>query len=184
MIGRVIDQALELALGQFGFVTAQDLEDLGADPALPRQWLQRGRVTRAAHGIYRFPQVPPSHLDPYMLATLWPAGRGTLSHETALELHDLCDVNPTKIHVTVPTGYRPRREGAELYVVHHEDLDERQLTWHEGIRIVTEYVAIRQSTHSGVPGHLIRQALETARNRGRITAAQRDELGNRLEERT
>jgi predicted transcriptional regulator of viral defense system len=183
MTGRVIDEALELALGQFGFVTARDLKELGANPALVRQWLRRDRVTRVAHGIYRFPQVPASQLDPYMLATLWPAGRGVLSHETALELHDLCDVNPTKIHITVPTGYRPRRQGGELYVVRHEDLDDRQLTWHEGIRIVTEYVAIRQGSDSGVPGHLLRQAVETARNRGRITAAQRGELGNRLEAR-
>jgi len=32
-----------------------------------------------------------------------------LSHETALDLHDLCDVNPAQIHLTVPAAYRLRR---------------------------------------------------------------------------
>jgi predicted transcriptional regulator of viral defense system len=48
-----------------------------------------------------------------MLAALWPAGRGVLSHDTALELHELCDVNPEKIHLTVPADYQPRRRGGE-----------------------------------------------------------------------
>jgi predicted transcriptional regulator of viral defense system len=32
--------------------------------------------------------------------------RGTLSHDTALDLHELCDINPAQIHITIPTAYR------------------------------------------------------------------------------
>ncbi len=40
-----------------------------------------------------------------MEATLWPRGaHGALSHETALDLYGLSDVNPAKIHITVPHG--------------------------------------------------------------------------------
>ena len=163
-------------MDQHGLVTAADLLRLEADPVRLRQWLHRGAVERVSHGVYRFPQIPPSSLDPYMLAVLWPAGKGTLSHDTALELHGLCDVNPSKIHVTVPTSYYPRRQGTERYNIHHEDLGDDDTTWHEGIRIVTTAVAIRQTQKSGLPTHLLRQAIETARRLGRAPSSVLDTL--------
>jgi hypothetical protein len=51
--------------------------------------------------------TPPSSLDAYMDAVLWP-GRGVrdmLSHETALDLYGLSDVNPAKIDVTLPRAW-------------------------------------------------------------------------------
>lgn len=152
-------------------------------PAHLRKWHARGQLERVAHGVYRFPQVPTTPLDPYMLATLWPAGRGVLSHDTALQLHELCDINPPRIHITVPTDpaeYRPKREGGELYEVHHEDLGEDELTWHEGIRIVTPATAIRQGIDTGVPLHLLRQAIDTARRLGRARRGDLDELERAL----
>lgn len=38
----------------------------------------------------------------YMAAALWPQGiQGVLTHDTALDLWDVSDVNPAKIHITV-----------------------------------------------------------------------------------
>ena len=185
MPGSVWDKAIELATDQYGFITHEDLRGLGEDPVRLRQWVQRGGVERVGHGIYRFKQIPATALDPYMLATLWPAGRGVLSHDTALELFELCDVNPDKIHITLPASrsYRPRRQGGEHYVVHHEDLAEDDVTWHEGIRIVTPTVAIRQAIDSLVPVHLVRQAIETAGRLGRVPRPRLAALTKRLEDR-
>lgn len=115
-----------------------------------------------------------------MLATLWPAGRGVLSHETALLLHELCDVNPDRIHITVPPGYYPRRRGGGLYVVHRADLHDGELTWLEGIRIVTPARAIEEAVATGVPPHLVQQAIGTARRRGRAPVETLDHLADRL----
>lgn len=185
MPGRVWERALELATDQHGFITFADLRELGEDPVRLRQWAQRGSVERVGHGIYRFRQIPVTPLTPYALATLWPAQRGVLSHDTALELHELCDINPEQIHVTIPPAhrYRPRRRGGERYVVHHEALGEEQLTWHEGLRIVTPAVAIRQGLEVGVPTHLLRQAISTARQRGLAARTELAALAKRLRER-
>ncbi|MGH8990785.1 MAG: type IV toxin-antitoxin system AbiEi family antitoxin domain-containing protein [Acidimicrobiia bacterium] len=164
--------ALDLALDQNGFVTFTDLTEAGIDPALARQWLRRGRVERVAHGVYRFPEVPPSDLDAYMLATLWAAGRGVLSHETALQLHGLCDIEPALIHITVPPTYWPRRGGGERYRVHLEQLGDDEVEWFEGMRIVTPLCAIRQAIATAVPPHLVGQAIEVARRRGRVGEAE------------
>lgn len=179
MWGRVIAELWEVALDHHGFVTAADAAELGIPRAELGKLAHRGRVQRVGHGIYRFPQIPPGELDQYMLATLWPAGRGVLSHETALQLHELCDVNPDRIHITIPPGYYPRRGGEDLYVVHHETLDD-DVTWIEGIRIVTPGRAIRQAIATGVPPHLVQQAIATARRLGRVPAHALDVLGERL----
>lgn len=168
MPGKVWQQAVEVATDQHGFITFEDLRTLGADPALLRQWHQRGRIERKGHGIYRFPQIPPTPEDPLMLATLWPSGRGVLSHETALEVHELCDVNPEKIHITLPPGYRPRRKGGEKYVVRRARLSDEEITWHEGIRVVTPATAIRQAIETHLPKYLLRQAIETAKRKGSV----------------
>ena len=67
-----------------------------------------------------------------------------------------------------------------MYVVHHESLQEDEVTWHEGIRIVTPAVAIRQAMEAGVPVHLLRQAVDTSRRLGRVPRIILDELAGRL----
>ncbi|MBI3179490.1 MAG: type IV toxin-antitoxin system AbiEi family antitoxin domain-containing protein, partial [Deltaproteobacteria bacterium] len=180
MPGRVWEKAFAVAIEQYGYVTFADLERLGGDPVRLRQWHQHGKIERAGHGIYRFPQIPVTPLDPYMLATLWPAGRGVLSHETALDLHDLCDVNPDKIHITLPPNYRPRRRGGVGYVLHRESLHEDAVTRHQGIPVVTPAVAIRQALDGATPRQLVRQAIETARRTGRVPKRVLDKLASRL----
>ena len=175
-----LEQAFKLAQEQQGYVTYMNLSDVGIDPALARQWYQRGRVERVAQGVYRFPQVQPTELDAYRFATLWPAGRGVLSHETALQLHELCDVNPDKIHVTIPPLYRPKRNGGDLYVLHHARLDLHDITYIEGIPIVTPGRAITQALATKIPPHLIAQAIATARRLGRIRRQELDEFERQL----
>jgi predicted transcriptional regulator of viral defense system len=182
MPGRVWEKAIEFASDQNGFITFDDMRRLGEDPTLLRNWLRRKKIERFGHGIYRFIQIPADPLDRFMLATLWPSGRGVLSHDTALELHELCDINPDKIHLTVPLGYRPRRQGGEHYFIHYESLQDPDVTWHEGIRIVTPLVAIRQAFDTSVPVHLLRQAIDTSRRTGRVSRRALDVLSRRLGE--
>ena len=182
MPGRIWEQAFDIAVDQYGFITFEDLRGIGADPTRLRRWNQAGKIERVGHGIYRFPQIPTTALDPYMLATLWPASRGVLSHETALELHELCDVNPEKIHITVPPSYRPRRQGGVRYVIHHADLSEPEKTWHEGIAVVAPQRAVLEAIDDGVPAQLVRQALENAERRGLIPEPELVRLRTHLKE--
>lgn len=168
MPGKVWNKAFEVATDQYGFITLDDFRRLGEDPVRLRQWLQQGQVERAGHGIYRFTAIPPKQLDTFMLATLWPRGLGVISHDSALDLHGLCDINPARIHLTVPPGLRLRRRGAERYVVHEQPLKPAQVTLHEGIRIVSAAHAILQGIESGVPAQLLAQAIDTARSTGQV----------------
>lgn len=171
MAGRIQRELWDVAVDQYGYVTSTDARRLGINTVELGKLAARGQIEHVSYGIYRFPQLPVTPLDSYMLATLWANGRGVLSHDTALDLHDLCDINPSKLHITVP-GRRPERQGGEQYVVHSEPLDEDEVTRHEAIPIVTVAKAIAQGISSGVSTHLLTQALRTAQDRGAITPAE------------
>jgi predicted transcriptional regulator of viral defense system len=170
---------LEEATGRYGYVTADDARAAGVDPAQLRVMNHRGLVEHVARGVYRFPIVPTTALDQYMEAVLWPRTTAVLSHETALDLHGLCDVNPARIHLTVPADYRLRRDMPRMYRLHHRDLDPAVVTLHEGIPIVTVYRAIRDGIEANLGGHLVDQAIDTARRRGLLTPAELRSLTRR-----
>lgn len=182
MPGRVYTQLLDLAHDQYGYVTPHNARELGIDPLRLQDLVRRGLAERLGHGLYRLKQVPPTALDEYMAATLWPRGvQGILCHQTALDLHDLCDVNPAKIHVTVPATHRPRREMPAVYVIHRRDLDPRDVARHEGIPIVTPYRAILDGIEAHLGRRLLDQAIANAINRGLLTRAQRADVERRVE---
>jgi predicted transcriptional regulator of viral defense system len=174
MPGRHYLELLDLANGQYGYVTAEDAREQGIDPVQLRLMHHRGLLERVAHGVYRFPAVPTTPLDQYMEAVLWTRTEAVLSHETALDLHDLCDINPAQVHLTVPAAYRLRREMPAMYRLHRRDLGDT--TRHEAVPIVTVRRAILDGIESGVGGHLIDQAMETARRRGLVARAELDAI--------
>ncbi len=168
--GRVYNELAEVALDQYGFVTTADARAVGVDPQRLVEMAARGTAERVFNGIYRLPVVGESGLDQLMLATLWPRGLGVLSHETALDLHDLCDVNPAKVHVTVPMSYRVTREVPAVFVIHRRRLDPADITRHEAIPIVTPSRAILDGIEVNLREGLIDQAIEVGQGRGVLAA--------------
>jgi predicted transcriptional regulator of viral defense system len=182
MPGRVYTQLLDVAQQQHGYVTARNARELDVDPLRLQDLARRGLAEHVAHGVYRIALVPVGPLDQYMEAVLWPqAARGVICGQSALDLHGLCDVNPAKIHLSVPAGYRPRREVPAPYVLHRRDLDAASVTVLEGIPIVTPRRAILDGMEEHLPVRLIEQAIENAAERGLIAAERIAELRGRLE---
>jgi predicted transcriptional regulator of viral defense system len=101
-----------------------------------------------------------------MAATLWPNRLGVISHDSALDLWDLCDVNPAKIHVTVPKAPRVRRQVPSAHAVHVRSLDEGDVTNVDGIPVVTPLRAILDGIERHLDDRLIRQAIDGAQRRG------------------
>jgi len=183
MPGRNFKKLFDIAADNYGFITVDDARRVGIRPQRLVEMAARGALRREGFGLYRLDPFPVHELDSYRMATLWPHGvEGVLSHETALDLYGLSDVNPAKIHITVPKGYRVRhREMPTPYRLHHEDLNERDLTRFEGIPIVTAAKAIRQCREAHFRRDLLRQALEDAKQQGLINRRVYNELLEELE---
>ena len=176
MPGKVYNALVDVALDQYGFLTPGDARDAGVDPHRLVEMSRRGTLERVDHGLYRLPVVAHTALDHLMQATLWPRGQGVLCHDTALDVHDLCDVNPAKIHITVPASYRLNRELPAAYVLHRRDLAADEVTRHEGIPIVTPARAILDGIDAGLRAGLVEQAIDTARQRGLLATDDVDRI--------
>lgn len=138
---------------------------------------ERGQLERRGNALYRFPLAPPGPLDAYMEAALCPRGvEGVISHESALELYELSDVHPRRIHVTVPRAYRIRRQVPAVYRIHHEDLRPRNVGRLEGIPIVTPEHAVRQAHKAKLAPALVAQAIDHGEQNGRLTRRQAGRL--------
>jgi predicted transcriptional regulator of viral defense system len=169
MPGKAFTALLHHAQQQYGYLTPDDARELGIDPTQLRLMAARNTLEHLGHGLYRMPLVPATQLDAYMEAVLWTGRRGVLSHETALDLLELCDVNPSAIHLTVPSGFRTRKAFPGIYRLHRLDLDPAEIGWYEGIPAVTTERAILGGIEQALGWQLIDQAIATARARGLIT---------------
>lgn len=169
-------QLAERAAETFGYVTGEDARALGVPMGTLNALSRRGQIDRVDRGIYRVPLIPPSRLDQYMLATLWPDRRGMISHESALDLYEVSDVNPAKIHVTVPVGYRTHRAIPSHYVLHRENVAPADQQSFEGVPIVSAATAIRQAHAQHARHSLLEQAIDGGLRNGWLTSRDANSL--------
>ncbi len=163
---------IEVAAAQGGYVTTSDAVELGIPLASLVMLERRGTLERVSRGIYRVRALPRTARSQYWEAALWPAQRGVpkgvISHQSALALYDLSDVNPSKVHVTVPRASRIRRTPPAYLKLHHQDLHERDITDIDGLPLTTVMRTINDCRASGLGG-LVDDAVDQALQRGLIT---------------
>lgn len=169
MPGRWYTGLFEIAADQNGYITTDDVLEFGGTRQVLIDMHRSGQLQRVGHGIYRFTSFPPSQSDEFMQATLWPRGLGVISHDSALDLWELCDVNPAKIHITVPKKARIRRQKPQTYQIHERDLSDDEVTRFEGIPVVTPMRAIRDGIERHLDRRMINQAIDRAQRQGLIS---------------
>ena len=75
-----------------------------------------GNWLRIDRGMFRLPEWPATAEDAYVRWGLWSKGRGVLSHDSALAVHRLSDVNPQRVHLTVGSDFHARDDAVLLHV--------------------------------------------------------------------
>jgi predicted transcriptional regulator of viral defense system len=167
MPGKYWESLMEVAVDNGGYVTPALLAPFGVPAIELRKMVARNVLTSAAHGVYRVPSLSVDTYDEFILARLWAKGRGVVSHDSALLVHELCDINPTKVHITIPHGYRIGKAGAEGYAIHRASVEPNETTRLGAVTVTTIMRTIADSLAS-VPAYLVRRATETARSQGLI----------------
>ncbi len=163
---------LNVASDRGGYVPTRVARQRGIAPARLVTLAHRGALERVGYGLYRIPGFPVDRHDDLLRAVLWTNERGAISHETALALYGLADVNPIAIDLTVPNEYRIERAGGEHYRVHHAPLTERSTKVVDGVRVVDVTTAIEGAAAQGVGTALIFAAVDRALRLGWITKTQ------------
>jgi predicted transcriptional regulator of viral defense system len=168
----------EIAEEQQGFFTTKQAKAAGFAENTHPYHVQVGNWIREYRGIYRLVLFPAADRPDLVLWALWSRNRneeveGVYSHQTALSLYDLSDLNPAKLHMTVPTDFRRNSDVPGILVLHYADLPESDVQAAQGFKFTRPLRTILDLIEAGtVERHFIRQALRQAVDRGLVTRQQ------------
>ena len=164
----------EVAVQQQGFFTAKQAKSAGFAENTHPYHVHVGNWTREHRGIYRLDPYPWTDRPEMALWALWSRNRneeieGVYSHHTVLSFYDLSDLNPSKLHRTVPTHFRRNSEIPGVLVLHYADLPEIDVETAQGFKLTPPLRAILDLIDAGtVERYFIHQAIRQSVDRGLI----------------
>jgi len=124
--------------------------------------------------LFRLLQFPADDHEDLIILWLLTNKAAVISHDTALALHQLSDILPTRRHITVPPGWTAS-EDAPLpsdVVVHEGNVDPTEITWMGPIPYTKTLRTLRDCTQKSLSPDLLDQAIDEASERGLISAAE------------
>lgn len=175
-----------LAFGQAGYFTAAQALTVGYTYQAQKHHADTGNWVRVDRGLFRLPEWPPGAGDTYVRWCLWSGQRAVISHESALRVHGLSDVDPPKVHLAVPPGFAARDD---LVVLHHTLLTPDDWDARPGWRVTTPLRTLvdaadgplSQETIDGAVTDALRLGLTTRRRLLRRSRDAPDRAALRLE---
>ena len=166
-------QALyDVASAQDGLFTTRQAASVGYSPPLLAHHEHAGRIARIRRGIYRLIHYPLSEHEELVVAWLWSERAGVISHQTALFLHEISDVLPAQVHITLPAPWRKRRlRVPNGFVLHFAEVLSQERTWIDAIPVTNPTRTLNDCAAAGVSPDLLRQASRQASARGLLSEA-------------
>lgn len=166
------DRLYQIAEQQAGYFTASQAEAAGMDRSTLRHHARPGgRYERVRRGLYRLRHFPSSPHEHVVAAWLPLRSSGAVvSHESALELHELADVIPSAVHVAIPRakrGVRPRL-GVRIHTL-ELPLAEDEVRTVNGVPVTSPERSIVDALDSGSAPEQIQLAARQALDRGLTT---------------
>jgi predicted transcriptional regulator of viral defense system len=159
----------EAAAVQGGYVTSRQALAAGYSGPLISYYVRLGHLSRPRRGIIRLSHFPAGEHEDLVVAWLWSNKEGVFSQQTALFLHGLTDVLPSKIHMTLPLSWKQRRLSLPpLVVLHFSDITEAEMGWNGPVPVTNPDRTIRDLRRAGAPDDLVESAVAQARARGLI----------------
>ena len=178
------DGLYALAAEQSGFFTTAQAATAGYSKQRLQRHLAAGRIERARRGIYRLRHFPMGEHDELVVVWLWSDHQGAFSNETALALHQLSDVLPSHLHLTVPASWAQRRlrvpSGLQLY---YADLTDADTTWFDSMPITTPERTLADCIETHLSLEHIERAMVEAKTRGLISSKAYQSFARRIRER-
>ncbi|TCP56405.1 hypothetical protein EV191_101348 [Tamaricihabitans halophyticus] len=159
-------QIQELAFHQAGYFTAAQAREIGYTYQAQKHHADHGNWVRVERGLFRLPGWPSHPEDAYARWMLWSGGQAVVSHDSALATHGLSDINPARVHLTVPSGFRATHDAVITHTGSLRDSDvESRGSW----RLTTVERTLTDIAGSDLSQELIDSAVADALDRGMTT---------------
>lgn len=168
-------ELFEIAESQQGYFTFQQAITAGFSDKNHAYHIKTGDWVKVFRGIYRLAKYPVGEREELVLWFLWSRNRlnipqGVYSHYTALDLYDLSDNMPSKLHMTVPLGFRRMAKIPEILVLHRVNLQTDEIVMKQGYKVTTPLRTLIDVIKDGVLAEdLLLQAVQDAKKKGLIT---------------
>jgi len=155
-----------LAAEQGGYFTAAQAREVGYSYQAQAHHVGAGNWLRTARGIFRLAEWVPDLHDDLARWTLWAKGQGVVSHETALSVHEIGELESPRVHLTVPAGFTSRDNAVRL---HFAELPAADTVRRPGFRVTTPLRSLVDVAASGVDEDQLARAITQATTRGLVS---------------
>ena len=167
-----------LASVQGGYFSAAQAKEIGYSYPAQAHHGSAGNWIRVDRGLFRLNEWVPSLHDHLARWTLWSKGRGVVSHETALGVHDIGEFESPKLHFTVPNGFTMKDPALTLHVAELPPVDVIEMS---GFRVTTPLRSLIDVAGTVPDEEQLARAIQDAERRSLVTPKQlrtRSELVN------
>lgn len=165
------DRLFAVAERQQGFFTSKQAEECGIPRSNFHRKLRSGEWMKEQRGIYRLAHYPITDRPELVHWSLWSRDKkdrpqGVWSHATALDIHEMSDIMPAKMHMTVPSKFR-RRSIPKHLKLHFGTFEKKDVETWPGYQVTTPLRTVIDVIEEGViASELIQQAIRDGINKG------------------
>ena len=162
----------QVAESQQGLFTARQAVQAGYDERNHPYHVKSGNWVKEYRGIYRLKNFPYSPDSQFSLWSLWSCNKkgqvqGVYSHETALQIYNLSDLSPSKLHITVPINFRRGTSIPDILVLYKDTLKPAEWQTIADYRVTTPIRTLFDIFHSGdISKDFINQIIREGCSRG------------------
>jgi len=161
----------QVAAAQAGYFTAAQARQAGYAYSQQHFHVSRGNWLRIDRGLFRLRDFPPGEREDLVRWSLWSRNQkgmpqAIVSHDTALTVHALSDVMPSRVHLTVPRGFRKRVPPG--CVLHVADLAPSDAQHRAGYGVTTPLRTLLDVADSPLSQEHLDEAVRDALERGLV----------------
>lgn len=136
------EELVSIAIHQHGYFTASQAEAAGYSQKNHHYHVKNGDWIREARGLYRMAAVPLTDYSHYwqinlQFRNLNDEPQPVFSGATALEIYELSDVNPAKVHIYLPKKFRTQKQVPKSVEIEKSDINEGDFQVIEGLKVTT-----------------------------------------------
>ncbi len=166
----------ELAAEQNGLFTAAQAVNCGYPRSNHSYHVKVENWTKVIRGVFKLSNFPESTFDHLTSIYLWTLNsndtpQGVFSHETALDIYDLSDVNPNSIHLSVPRNFRNKiTDDLGSIELHKRDVTDLKTKEFEGVIVTTPLQTLLDVVDANnIDTKLVIQAVNQSFKRGLVS---------------
>ena len=157
------------AAEQGGYFTAAQARTLGYSYQAQAYHVGAGNWLRTDRGLFRLAEWIPELHDDLIRLTLWSRGRAVVSHDSALAVHGIGELESARVQLTVPPGFSMRDNAVAL---HHVELPDGDVLDRVGFRVTTIVRSLIDVAGVAADDDQLGRAIQEARETGLFTIRQ------------